>query len=67
MYKIYPRDKETTSKKESKMFTPFLSRVINAVCPSAPIKIRQQYPIEIIIDDGKLHEVVIHSPRKLIF
>jgi len=47
--------------------TPFVSRVINIVCPSAPVKM--EYPIEIVIDDDRLHEVVIHKlhPRQLIF
>ena len=67
MYKIYPRDKETTSK-ESRMFsTPFMARITNIVCPAAPEKVRMEYPSEIVIDDGRLHEVVIHRPRKLIF
>ena len=49
--------------------TPFVSRVINIVCPSAPVKCRIEYPSEIVIDDGRLHEVVIHKllPRQLIF
>lgn len=70
MSQNYPRNKETTSKKDPKMFsTPFVSRVINIVCPAPPIKCRMEYPIEIVIDDGRLHEVVIHKllPRQLIF
>lgn len=71
MSKIYTSCKETTSKKESKMFsTPIMSRIVNILCPAAPIKTRMEYPSAIIIDDGKLHEVVIHarSPvRRLIF
>ena len=67
MYKIYPRDKETTSKKESKMFsTPIMSRIINIVCPAAPIKTRVEYPTAIIIDNGKLHEIIIH-PRYIFY
>ena len=72
MSKIYTSCKETTSKKESKMFSaPFMTRIKNIICPDAPIKTRRiEYPAAIIIDDGKLHEVVIHgrSPvRRLIF
>ena len=71
MSKIYTSCKETTSKKESKMFsTPIMSRIVNILCPAAPIKTRMEYPSAIIIDDGNLHEVVIHarSPvRRLIF
>ena len=51
MYKIYPRNKETTSK-ESKMFsTPFMARITNIVCPAAPEKVRMEYPSEIVIDE----------------
>jgi hypothetical protein len=63
MSKIYPSCKEDTSKKESKMFsTPIMSRIANIVCPPAPIKMRVEYPTAIIIDNGKLHEIIIH-PR----
>jgi len=73
MSKIYFGIKETTSKKEYKMFsTPIMSRIVNIVCPAAPIKTRVEYPTAIIIDNGKLHEIIIHprsAPinRRLIF
>ena len=71
MSKIYSNCKETNSKKELRMFSnPFISRIVNIVCPAAPKQIRIEYPNEILIDDGKLHEVVIHkllTRRKLIF
>jgi hypothetical protein len=42
------------------------AKVSNLVCPPAPRKIHRLH--EIVVDDGTLHEVVIHvEPKKLNF
>ena len=42
------------------------AKVSKLVCPPAPRKTQRLN--EIVIDDGTLHEVVIHAePKKLIF
>ena len=64
MSQLYPRQKETMNK-NNKMFSTPLKRISQIVCPSAPIKYKLT---EIVIDDGNLHEVVIHGvQRRLVF
>ena len=47
------------------MFSTPIKRISEIVCPSAPIKYKLT---EVVIDDGNLHEVVIHNvQRRLIF
>ena len=62
MSKINSSHKETTSK--NNMFS--ISNITNIVCPPAPKKNYNHRLYEIIIDDGNLHEVIIH-PKKLVF
>ena len=51
----------------------FLTKIINIICPPPPKKGYSQLFTglkweldQVVIDDGKLHEVVIH-PRHLVF
>lgn len=64
MYQWYPSKKETSNKNNTMYSTPVIKRIVNVVCPSAPIKSKLT---EVIIDDGKLHEIVVHCNRRLVF
>jgi hypothetical protein len=64
MSQWYSQQKETMNK-NNEMFSTPLKRISEIVCPSAPIKYKLN---EVVIDDGDLHEIVIHNvQRRLIF
>jgi len=62
MYQLYPSKKETSNKNDIMFSTPIIKRIANIVCPAAPTKLT-----EVIVDDDKLHEIVIHCNRRLVF